>query len=364
MAEYKILDYEKTRELCLQIFEKYGFSKPECETIVEILLAADLAGIESHGIQRLVRYHNGMKMGEVDIKAKPEIVHETPVSAVVHAHKAMGQVVSKWAMELAIEKAKKTGIGIVTVSHSNHYGIAGYYTRMAADADMMGICMTNTEAIMVPTFGKQAMLGTNPIAVAMPATPTPFVFDAATTVVPRGKLEVYNKKGQAVPLGWVIDNNGADTSDAGYVLENIIAKSGGGILPLGGSGELNSGYKGYGFGLICELFTAIAAGGATSNHAVEDGKNEISHCFWAIDYGIFGNKQQMKENFSAFLQELRDSYKAEGQSRVYIHGEKELESEVEKWAEGLPVNQKTFGEIQAIAAEMGVDSTPYIGTQF
>ena len=361
---YKNLNYPKVRSLCNEVFQKYGFSEEQSKNITDVLLMADLYGIESHGIQRLIRYHNAMKDGEVMVNAKPEIVHETPISARIDAKKAMGQIVSTDAMNLAIEKAKKTGIGMVTVSHSNHYGIAGYYAKMAADNDLIGVCMTNTEAIMVPTFGRQAMLGTNPIAVAMPADPTTYLFDAATTVVPRGKLEVYNKKEMPIPIGWTLDEKGLDCDVPKEVLYNIINKLGGGILPLGGSGESNSGYKGFGFGMICELFTSIMAGGATSNHAVENGKNEISHCFWAIDYGIFGKKDEIKKNFSVLLDEIRNSNKAEGQSRIFIHGEKELESYDHKVEEGIPVNEKTYKEMKDIASSLSVDYVKYIGETF
>ncbi|HBP38355.1 MAG TPA: malate dehydrogenase, partial [Clostridiales bacterium] len=286
---------------------------------------------------------------------KPEIVFETPLSAVIDAHDAMGQVTAADGMRLAIEKAKKTGVGLVQVRDSNHYGIAGYYAKMAADQDLLGICMTNTEAIMVPTFGKEAMLGTNPIAVAMPAEPVPFMFDAATTVIPRGKLEVYNKQGKPVPPGWILDADGIDSTNPGEVLGNIIAKRGGGILPLGGSGEKNSGHKGYGFGLICELCTGIFSSGKTSNHVNRTpGRINIAQCFWAIDYALFGDKEQIRRNFSVFLDELRQSQKAVGQSRIYVHGDKEVESADEKRANGIPVNEKTLAEMQRIAEYLQV----------
>lgn len=363
-VQYKNLDYPKTRELCIQIFQRYGFSEKDALDITTVLLMADLYGIESHGIQRMIRYHNAMLDGEVDANAQIQTLHETPISATLDAHKGMGQVVGNYAMRLAMEKAKKCGIGMVAVRRSNHYGIAGYYTRLAAEADLMGVCMTNTEAIMVPTFGKKAMLGTNPIAVSMPADPTPFLFDAAATVVPRGKLEVYNKREKPMPQGWALDEKGHDTTDAAQVLHNIIHKMGGGIAPLGGTSEETGGYKGYGFGLICELFTAIMAGGLTSNHCVTQDRNEIAHCFWAIDYGIFGEKAQIKRSFSALLQELRESPKADGQDRIYIHGEKELESYAAKVKAGIPVNRKTFDEIQMIASYAGLDAGAYIGKTF
>jgi L-2-hydroxycarboxylate dehydrogenase (NAD+) len=225
---------------------------------------------------------------------------------------------------------------------------------MAVDADLIGVAMTNSEAIMVPTYGRRAMLGTNPIAFAMPADPVPFVFDASTTVIPRGKLEVYKKRGSDVPIGLIIDENGEDCTDPARVLTNIIAKTGGGILPLGGSGKATSGYKGYGFGMICELCTAILSGGATSNYIYKTpGRSNICHSFWAVDYGMFGDKDQIKNNLSKLLQEIRESDKAKGQDRIYIHGEIELESREKVLKAGIAANEKTLKEMAEIGKYTG-----------
>lgn len=357
---YQIFQYQPTKRFCIDVFQRYGFTKEESESITDILLSADLFGIESHGIQRLVRYHKEINDGMVDVKAVPETVTETPISAVIDANKGMGQLISKSAMKLAIEKAKKTGVGMVSVRNSNHYGIAGYYVRMALEEDLIGVCMTNTQAIGVPTFGKQAMLGTSPIALGLPATPIPFLFDAATTVVPRGKIEVYNKNGKSLPDNWAIDAQGLNTNDPALLLRNIITQAGGGIAPLGGVGDLYSGYKGYGFGVIVDIFTGILSGGKTSNHvSVNDNQADIAHFFAAIDYSVFGDKADISERLSIYLQELRDSAKAYGQSRIYTHGEKELESEGKKLAEGFPINQATIAEMKNIAEFHSLDYDAY-----
>ena len=354
--QYQRLSYNKLKDFCLKVFCGYGFSEDQSEKITDVLLAADLSGIESHGVQRLIRYHKEITEGLVDVKAVAEIIHETPVSATLEGNDAMGQLIGIYAMDMAIEKAKKSGIGMVTVRHSNHYGIAGYYTKRAADNGMIGVCMTNTEAIMVPTFGKQAMLGTNPIAFSMPADPVPFTFDAATTVVPRGKLEVYAKRDGVIKDGWALDENGNPSTDAARVLSNIIGKKGGGILPLGGSGEETSGYKGYGFAMLCEICTAILSCGATSNYIYKKpGKAEICHFFMAVDYGIFGDKKEIEANLSRFMQELRDSDKAEGQSRIYTHGEKEYYAKQEVISNGVSVNGKTYDEMKMIAKYTGAE---------
>lgn len=358
---YERYRYEGVYRYSVDLFQHYGFSKEESKTITEVLLTADLFGIESHGIQRLIRYHHAMKDGMVRVGAVPEVVHETPVSAVIDAKAAMGQLVGTQAMKLAIQKAKTTGVGMVAVRHSNHYGIAGYYTLMAAGEDLIGLCMTNSEAIAVPTYGKRAMLGTNPIAFSMPADPVPFHFDAATTVVPRGKLEVYNKRGEPLPADWALDAAGQVTYDAAEVLHNIIHKVGGGIVPVGGAAELTGGHKGYGLGLLVEICTAILSGGPTSQHThLNNGHSDTAHCFWAIDYGVFGDKAQIKQNLSTLLQELRESDKADGQTRIYTHGEKEMESQREKRQNGIPINEKTIGEMRDIGREYGMELDEYL----
>ena len=352
--QYHHVSYEALKKFCIEVFQGYKFNKTQAEQITDVLLAADLSGIESHGVQRLIRYHKEITSGLVKIDAKPEIVFETPLSAVIEGNDCMGQTLSVDAMNLAIEKAKKSGFGMVTVRNSNHYGIAGYYTKLAAQQGLIGMCMTNTEAIMVPTFGRQAMLGTNPIAFAMPAEPTIYSFDAATTVVPRGKLEVYVKRGNGLPLGWALDENGHDSDEADRVLKNIIAKTGGGILPLGGSGEMTSGYKGYGFAMLCEIATAILSGGTTSNYIYKTpGRANIAHCFIALDHGMFGDKKEIEANFSKFLQEVRDSAKAEGQDRIFIHGEKEAEAKDRVLREGVYLNDKTYEEMKMIGEFTG-----------
>ena len=362
---YMNLDYPKLRELIHKIFCAYGFTQKDSDTITDSLLNADLCAVESHGVQRMIRYHLAIGEGMVDINAQPEIVHETPISAVIDAKDAMGQVVGFSAMQLAIEKAKKSGMGMVAVRNSNHYGMAGWYAKMAAENDLIGFCMTNSEAIMVPTFASKPFLGTNPIAVAMPADPEPFLFDAATTVVTRGKLEVYTKNGEPIPENWTLDEFGQPCTDAGRIVSNITNKVGGGIVPLGGSTEETSGYKGYGFGMVCELFTSMMAGGPPSHLSYKKPhKAETSQCFWAMDYGVFGNKEEIKANFSQMLDELRAFPKAEGQSRIYIHGEKEIESTARKKVEGIPVNEKTFQELSDIAKELGIDPIPLIGEKF
>ena len=352
--------YEELNRFCQDVFESFGFTKEESGIITDVLLTADLYGFESNGMQRMVRYHKGIEKGTIHPKEQPEIVFETPVSAVVDGHNGMGQLISLFAMNKAIEKAKKTGIGIVSVRNSNHFGIAGYYTKMACDQGLLGMSCTNSEAIMVPTFGKQAMLGSNPIAVSMPAEPYPFFFDCSTTVVTRGKLEMYNKSGTPLPDGWALDKNGHASNDAPDVLANIVSKGGGGIMPLGGCEEVSGSHKGYGYGMICELFSSILSLGVTSDQCCTfSDKTGICHGFMAIDPAIFGDPEKIKQHFSDYLEAVSESPKADGKDRIYTHGEKEILAEKDRRENGIPVNDNTMVELANLCEYLKLDFASY-----
>ena len=361
MTNYLNYSYEQLDRFCKDAFGKFGFSAEESKIITDVLLLSDLYGIESHGMQRLARYHNGIKKGLIKPDAKPEVVFETPVSAVIEGNDGMGQLIAHKAMTIAIEKAKKTGMAVVTVRNSNHFGIAGYYAKMACDAGLIGMAMTNSEAIMVPTFGRLAMLGSNPIAIAAPAEPYDFFFDASTTVVTRGKLEVYNKAGKALPEGWALNAQGKASTDAADVLKNIVAKNGGGIMPLGGETEQLGSHKGYGYGMFCELFCSIISMGMTSNHTHTGGKGGTCHGFVAINPEIFGDANAIKEHLSTFLEELRQSPKSEGQTRIYTHGEKEIIAKADRLKNGINVNINTVAEMFDMCKYVGLDPVEYLG---
>lgn len=358
---HKKIDYRLLTDFCEKAFQKFGFTEEESRQITDVLITSDLYGIESHGMQRLTRYDQGIVKGLIQVHAKPEVVFETPVSAVMDAHACMGQLAGIQAMELAIQKAQTTGIGIVTVRNSNHYGIAGYYAKMAAAQGMIGFSCTNSEAIMVPTHAKKAMLGSNPIAIAMPAEPYPFFFDASTTVVTRGKLEMYNKAEEELPGNWALGKEGLPSVNAREVLEDIVAKVGGGILPLGGHTEKSGGHKGYGYGMICEIFSSILSMGLTSNHTHINGVGGTCHGFAAINLNIFGDPAEITSHLSTYLQELREAPKAYGQDRIYTHGEKEVQSVERIKKEGVPVDVKTLYEMKKMAEHTGLDFESYFG---
>lgn len=350
---YQSVSCKEYKSLVKNIFQAFGFSKKESEQITDVLLWADLFGVESHGISRILKYFNLLKEGVVDVKAVPEKIFETKISSVYDAKSAMGQIIAKKAMDEAIKKAKANGIGLVEVRNSNHYGIAGYYALMAAKEELIGISMTNTVAIMVPTFSAEALLGSNPIAIAVPTEKEPFLYDGATTVITRGKLELYKKLGKQMPFEWAVDENGEVSHDPAEVLECISNKRGGGILPVGGAGEEQAGYKGYGYAMICEILTSVLAGGVSSIHKKDVG--DTSHCFYAVDPGIFGDKKAIKKRLTEFIKEIHAAKKAVGQTHIYVPGEKEFNRAKERKENGIPVNVKTINELNNITKELGLE---------
>jgi LDH2 family malate/lactate/ureidoglycolate dehydrogenase len=354
-------DYKKLEVLTVLIFQKLGYTEEQSTYIADVLITADQFGITSHGLQRLNLYEYGLKIGRIKLDAKPKILKETPISALIDADASMGQVTGVESMNLAIKKAKLSGMGMVVTRNNNHFGIAGYYARMAMMQGLLGICMTNSEALMVPTHGKRAMLGSNPIAVAMPAEPFPFMLDMATAVVPRGKLEVYMKDKKPIPSGWAVGSDGKISTDPFEVNECFVKKIPGGILPVGGLGEVLGGHKGYGIAMAVELFTGILAQGYTSDMVRKVHKDDRSCAtFIAVDYGMFGEKKEIEKALTVFLHKLRDSDKADGETRIYTHGEKEILYSRECETKGIYIQDKTIEEIREICDRLGIEHASYI----
>ncbi|MFC2007704.1 Ldh family oxidoreductase [Chloroflexota bacterium] len=349
-------------DFCVRVFQKIGVREEDARITADVLVMADLRGIASHGVARLRRYVEGLRTGMITAKAEAKVVRETPATAQMDAGAGLGQPVSYQAMQKAIKKAEEVGAGFVTVCNSNHYGIAGYYAMMALEHDCIGISMTNADALVVPTFGQNAMLGTNPIAVAAPADKErPFVMDMATSTVPRGKLEVYERLDKSLPMGWATDESGVGTDDTSRVLENFRKRAGGGLLPLGGEGELLSGYKGYGLALWVDIFSAVLSGAAFASLVypkAADGTSlpsNLGHFFGAWRVDGFRPIQEFKEAMDELQRLLKDSAKAAGQDRIYIHGEKEYEKTELYTREGIPLNPKVAEDLKGIAREIGVE---------
>ena len=342
---------------CAEVFMKLGLSQAEARDSAEILAAADARGIGSHGVGRLWRYENGIKKGIMSGGVQPTVLRETPMSLVLDAGGAMGLSLSKRTMNQVIEKAETCGAAFASIRNSNHFGIAGYYTEMAARRDMIGICMTNTAALGVPTFGRSAMFGTNPIAVSVPALGgRMFTLDMATTCVTRGKVEVYDRENKTLPIGWAVNTKGKGTADAHSLLEDMLFQRGGGLLPLGGEGEQFSGYKGYGLAVLVDIMTAVSSGGVFGKSVMDSEATSarVCHFFGAIRLDLFRDPEEMKADMDRMLDELSHAEPAEGCSRVYYAGLKEHEAEAMSGRVGVSLTEKVAAQLKRIGDGLGV----------
>lgn len=347
---------QKVHDWVQQLYQAYGFEAQDAQAVAKMITYTDLHGIASHGVQRLSMYDRFIQAGKIDLHAQPEIVFETPVSAVVDGHLGMGQLIGTFAMNTAIQTAKTSGIGIVTVRNSNHYGIAGYYANLAADAGLVGFSSTNSNPGLIPTNGIQSFLGTNPIAFAMPAKPHNFWLDFATTTVPQGKVEVYRKLEKDFPADWVLADGTRPIHDhdAPELAGIRDQKAPVGLTPLGGFSEATGSHKGYGLAMIVEIFTGLFSGGALSPE-ISDGKHAgTSHSFIAIDPAIFGDTQTMFARFDDFLNQLRAQPAVAGK-QVYVHGDKEAAAYADRKANGLVIDDKTFAELVKVSQRLHVD---------
>jgi L-2-hydroxycarboxylate dehydrogenase (NAD+) len=358
------VEAEPLAAFCVKVFRKLDVPEEDAAIIADNLVTADLRGVSSHGVARLRRYVKGVQDGIMLPRPDVRVVHETPATALIDGGDGLGQPVAKRAMDLAIEKAGQVGAGFVTVRNSNHYGIAGYYAMMALEHDMIGISMTNSAVLVVPTFGRDAMLGTNPISVAAPAgEERAFVLDMATSTVPRGKLEVYNRRNKPLPLGWATDETGEPTTDAARVLDNFVKLAGGGLLPLGGAGEILSGHKGYGLALLVDVLSgALPGAGYANNIYPKDGAGKslpanVGHFFGALRVDGFRPLDEFRATMDDLIRRLKNAPKAVDQDRIYIHGEKEFELAEERAANGVLLHPKVVADLKAMAAEFDVPYT-------
>ena len=351
------IGFEKLRAYMVEMLEKgLGFPGETAEISARVLVEADARGHASHGVARIKMYFEEVSEGQDDPKALPAILHETPISLVIRGNKAPGFASSKLAMERTIEKAKNSGTCMTVVQDSCHFGMAGYWAELAADAGLMGVAMTNTLRAGIPLFGKERLLGTNPICVAIPTGRKPhFMVDMATTTVALGKIEVAARRSGSMPVGWAVDENGADTTDAVSVAEiNRFDKSPfGGQLYLGGAGETLGGHKGYGLGLLVELLTAGLSLGAPTYDTYTD-RCGICHYFQATRLDLFGNTEKIQNHVASILERVRTSPRAQGKDRIYIHGEKEFERRKKSLEEGVYLDPATWIRLDEFAAKFGL----------
>jgi LDH2 family malate/lactate/ureidoglycolate dehydrogenase len=351
-----------TMELFMvEVLKKAGVPNEDAEIIADVLITADKLGIDSHGSNRLKPiYLDRIKDGILNPVTQVEIIRNGPATAVIDGHNGMGHVISKQAMQMAIDKARLYGLGMVAVRNSTHYGIAGYYALMAAKAGMIGSTGTNARPSIAPTFGVENMLGTNPLTFGMPTDEDfPFLLDCATSVSQRGKIELYARKGKDVPKGWVIDENGESKTDSQMILKDLIEGKAA-LAPLGGIGEETAGYKGYGYATVVEILSAALQGGSYMKMlmGLENGKKvpyPLGHFFIAIDIAHFTELDDFKKTTGNILRELRASKKMPGHDRIYTAGEKEYLVWLDRKDKGVPLNPALQKEIKQIAEDYGLE---------
>lgn len=351
--------YSQLRQLAVDIFLKINCPRQDAELAADVLLNADLRGIDSHGLARLSGYVRLWEAKRINSTPNIKIVHETPSTAVVDGDSGLGLVVAPKAMAIAIEKAAKVGTGWVAVKNSNHFGIAGHHAMMALQHDMIGMSMTNASPLVAPTFSVERLLGTNPICVAIPAgEQPPFVADFATTTAANGKLEILQRKNQDAPEGWIQKKDGSISTNANEL------KDGGALLPLGGDREHGS-HKGFCLGAWVDIFSAVLSGAnygpwvppfvsflAPPADPVGDG---IGHFFGAMRVDAFRPVDDFKHHMDNWITRFRSAKTIAGQEHLIIPGDPERESEIERRKSGIPLNAKVFEDLQELSRKLGVN---------
>lgn len=344
--------YSHLEQFTLQIFRAIGCSDADATMATRVLLSADLRGIDSHGIARLTGYVRLWEVERINARPSIKVLHETPSTAVVDGDRGLGLVVAPFAMKLAIEKAKQVGTGWVSVQNSNHFGIAGIHAMMAMEHDMIGMAMTNASALVAPTFSTERMLGTNPIAVAVPSgEEAPFIADFATTTAANGKLEILQRKQEEAPVGWIQDESGSPTTDAHALKHN------GSLLPLGSDREHGS-HKGYALGSIVDIFSAVLSG---ANYGPwvppfpayvpmpeqQPGKG-IGHFLGAMRIDAFRPASDFKADMDQWLRRFRSARPLEGYQQVFVPGDPEREAENDRLLNGIPLVESVVKDLSEL----------------
>ncbi len=358
MAEVTLYSKEDLFRFTTQLLQKIGCPQSDADQAANVLVSADLRGVDSHGVARLSGYVRLHEKGRLNANPKITIAHETPSTAVVDGDLGLGLVVGPHAMNVAINKAKEVGSGWVSVKNSNHYGIAGYHAMMALEHDCIGISLTNASPLVSPTFSRERLLGTNPISIAIPTKDQPpFVLDMATTTAANGKLEVLQRKGKNAPEGWLQDKEGNITTDARGLI------NGGSMRPLGGDREHGS-HKGYALGAVVDILSAVLSG---ANYGpwvppfvafIEPNPNPVGeglgHFFGAMRIDAFREADEFKYHMDNWIKRFRESETVDGEEKVLIPGDPEREMEEQRSREGIPLLLPVVEELIQMGEKFGV----------
>ncbi len=354
------IDAKTLENFMKDVFIGLGVPEEDAKIIADVLITSDLRGIDSHGIQRCKMYYDRIREGIYEVKTKIDIIKDGPTTALWDGNCGMGHVIAYRAMQAAIDKAKKYGLGAVAVRNSTHFGIAGYYSLMAIKEGMIGLAVTNARPSIPPTFGVEPMLGTNPLTIGAPTDEEfPFLLDCATSIIQRGKVELNNRIDKPLPENTVINDRGEIMTDAGKVLEEMLERKAA-LLPLGGKGEETAGYKGYGYATVVELLSAALQEGIYLRDTLGIVENDqkrlkVGHFFLAININSFLGLNSFKKTAGNIMRDLRSSKKEPGAERIYTAGEKEYNAENERRKSGIPLNESLQEDIKIMQKELGLD---------
>ena len=345
LGAYLILTLKQEKAVIRALLLKLDTSEEEADATAEVLAEGDLRGLGSHGILRLPYILRALKRGTIIARAKVKVVKETPATALVDGGHGLGHHVATMAMKLAIDKAKKQGIGAVGVFNSNHFGIAGYYAELAMQEGLIGLVTTTTDALVHPWGGVENLLGTNALAIGLPTEP-PVLLDMAMSVAARGKLVNAMKKGELIPEGWAIDKEGRPTTDPAKALE-------GALSPFGGA-------KGYGLAFVLELLAGPLVGAAAGGNVVGtlepvEGFSTKGDFMIAIDPRAFVTMREFHAQSKNFIDQVKSSRKAPGVEEIMIPGEPERKIREKRLREGIPISDEVWGELEQISEELGVN---------
>ena len=345
---------ERLHAFLVDMLVAMKMSRDSADTTAGLMVRTDLRGVDSHGIDMLPRYHELWREGVIVMDAEPSVVRDDAATALLDGAKGLGHPVSARAMRLAIDKARAYGVGIVAVRNSNHYGAAANYSMMALAHDLIGFATTNSPYVaVVPTFGRAAKLGTNPISFAAPAgAEPPFVLDMATSTVAVGKVRLATRWRKPIPSGWALDDRGVPTEDAFVALKHRL------LTPLGGTRELGS-HKGYGLAVMVDVLSGVMAGAVYGDlylrSDMADRKlGNVGHCFAAIDPARFRAIGDFKRDMDDMIRSLKATPPSAGAERVLVAGEPEAATEAQRCAAGIPLAPVLVSQVNAIAHDLGV----------
>ncbi|MBN2665854.1 MAG: Ldh family oxidoreductase [Bacteroidales bacterium] len=357
----KNVKFDIVGQFMTKVLQRAGVPEDDARIVADVLITADKLGFDTHGVNRLKTiYLDRIRDGILNPVTVTGVLRESPATAVIDGHNGMGHVISCKAMEMAIDKAGKYGMGMVAVRNSTHYGFAGYYPLMAVKKNMIGITGTNARPSIAPTFGVENMLGTNPLTFGIPSDePFPFLLDCATSIIQRGKVELFAGIGKELPKGLVIDENGESKTDPHEVLEDLIAGRAA-FTPLGGIGEDTGGYKGYGYATVVEILSSALQQGAYLKMltGLKEGKKvpySLGHFFIAIDINAFTDPDDFKRTTGNILRDLRASRKMPGQTRIFTAGEKEYDTWIQRKDKGVPFNEHLLREYRELCKQYDLE---------